>query len=350
MLEKSDTIFTTKKLSLLNNITLNNPNAFSISTRFNPLPVIKVHRHPSDVIEADGVRLTMSSEVQVHTTSTLNELPGAVVMFEGNMCSGKSTLIRGLRDMCSPGSCEAVLEEVNPDLLAAAYENPEKYGLALQLCMFTLRLSQLRGACLAPRSADKLTLIDRGLWGDGVFAETCLAPDDYKIYKSVVRDRCSDQAPQPTGDLFVYLDVSPEECMRRIHCERKTPAESSVALAYLEKLDAVHFEHLLGMLSLGMPDRPPRALILSGDTYVSPSDVATRIVRTLGQPCAGPVVILDDRPEHERPHDCVSLQWDAEHTRKYRAEVYSILAQGQSVHLRGFSASQTRARARRRLE
>lgn len=186
---------------------------------------------------------------------------GCVVMVEGNIAAGKSTL---LKKLVSRYKNTKVYEEiVNDDLLAALYDSPKALSFATQLYMLKTRLSQLSEA-RACAVKGTTCFMDRGTFGDGVFALTNhsignMTDLEMKLYRSIGRDVLP--ATLTTGvDLLVYLNASPGICYSRATVTRKRKSERKIPFTYLKALSEMHFHTLIDWM--GSRKSPKYALNL----------------------------------------------------------------------------------------
>jgi len=171
---------------------------------------------------------------------------------EGNLGSGKSTVLRNLLDVLQenePGICSVFGELINNDFLGAFYSNSKRYGFAFQMYMLTTRLYQIDEAARQAKTERKIAFLDRGAVGDTLFAILShkrgnMDSQDMSVYKSVCRQRLPASLSDKV-DILLYLDVCPEECHRRVTTVRKNEAEKGVPLEYLESVDVVYFELLV---------------------------------------------------------------------------------------------------------
>ena len=111
-------------------------------------------------------------------------------------------------------------------------------GFAMQMFMLCQRYEQHRLAVEQAWGAHgKIVVQDRPIYGDTVFATTAMergfmTPEEYHLYVDVYRNMSRDVMPP---DIFVFLDVSPEECYERM-AARGRSQESEVPLDYLQQL------------------------------------------------------------------------------------------------------------------
>jgi len=184
-----------------------------------------------------------------------NPLRGLVVEVEGNLGSGKSTVLRKLHESLNqqePGMCSVFGELINNDFLGAFYSNSKKYGFAFQMYMLTTRLYQIDEASRQAKEDRKISFLDRGAVGDTLFAILShklgnMDAQDMSVYKSVCKQRLPASLSDKV-DVLLYLDVCPTECHRRITTVRNNEAEKGIPLDYLESVDTVYFELILQWL------------------------------------------------------------------------------------------------------
>ena len=174
---------------------------------------------------------------------------GLYIAIDANIGAGKTNAAHALASVAlSRGKRVRVLEEPTNTsrfsyFLSRYYEDLKSgvhrgAGFAMQLYMLSQRHAQHR---LAVELAwcDGMTVIqDRPIHGDVVFARTArdrgfMSPEEFELYEDTYTNMARDLMPM---DLFVYLDVSPEECFARMEA-RKRPEEEGVPLDYLQALD-----------------------------------------------------------------------------------------------------------------
>lgn len=176
-----------------------------------------------------------------------------VVQIEGTIACGKTTLARNMKT-CEAGT-EVLEERVNEPFLALLYKEPKKTAFAFQAFMLSTRLAQLDSA---ERHGTGRLVLDRGLVGDTIFADLNhrqgnISDAELAVYASL----CKSYAPRhlsDTVDVAVFLDVDPVECRRRMVELRQRKSEEVVPLDYLQKLDALYFEHMMQWIG-GRPDK-----------------------------------------------------------------------------------------------
>jgi deoxyadenosine/deoxycytidine kinase len=163
-----------------------------------------------------------------------------IVSIEGNIGAGKTTLVQHL--VRSVPHCVALHEPVttNP-YLERFYAEPHRWALPTQLWLLKQRFRTYQAALKTLSGGEpQLVVLDRSVWSDWVFAKQAHVDgfisdaqfDWYLRLRGRIAERCS------VAQLaVVWLDVSPAECLHRVHHVRKRPYEQAISLAYLEGLD-----------------------------------------------------------------------------------------------------------------
>jgi deoxyadenosine/deoxycytidine kinase len=93
---------------------------------------------------------------------------------------------------------------------------------------------------------------------------------EFELYVDVFRNMSRDVMPP---DIFVYLDVAPEECHRRMN-SRAREQESGVPLDYLQHLDKNY-----KLLLQEMRRRGVRVMVIDWKEFGPPVDVWKQILR-----------------------------------------------------------------------
>jgi deoxyadenosine/deoxycytidine kinase len=152
------------------------------------------------------------------------------IAVEGPIGVGKTTLCKKLATQLN---AEAVLERADENpFLEKFYRNNGEGALATQLFFLFQRAQQINGMRQNDLFASRYIadfLIDK----DRLFARTNLDSDEYQLYEQVYQQTTID-APKP--DLVIYLQAPVDVLMQRI-LQRGVPAEQSIDLNYLEKLN-----------------------------------------------------------------------------------------------------------------
>ena len=194
------------------------------------------------------------TSVAISPQTSIPSTRGRLVIVEGNISAGKSTLCRSLADALG---YELFLEPMvtNP-YLELYYGDAVKYGLKMQLWLLRQRFIMYCRALRVLTTTGGNTagvVLDRSLMSDVVFADKNLrdgniTPEGYEQYQEL-RNHLMSLVPLP--DTVVYLDVSAEICHQRIHGLRQRECESGIPLAYLAGLDECYHTFLADMASAG---------------------------------------------------------------------------------------------------
>ena len=228
-------------------------------------------------------------------------MENVIIEFEGNIGSGKSSLIRAMqKSMDTDGiDCAAQMERANETFLSAFYDDPKAFGFAFQMYMLTTRLYHLQEARRLASEQDYVVLLDRGAVGDTLFAHLghknqLLGDREIAIYQDECKRRMNQQSISSGVDILVYLHVHPAECWRRATKLRGNDSEKRIPLAYFESVDDEYFSMLLYFLAAGdrssvpqpLKDRfanynfgpAPKALVLDWNKFGSTEDVIDQVI------------------------------------------------------------------------
>lgn len=149
-------------------------------------------------------------------------------------------------------------------------------GFGMQMFMLCQRYEQHRLAVeLAWGAQGSVVIQDRPIYGDTVFATTAMergfmTREEYELYVDVFRNMSRDVMPP---DIFVFLDVPPEECYRRM-AARAREQESGVPLDYLQHLDKNY-----KLLVQEMRRRGVRVLVVDWQHFGPPVELWKNILR-----------------------------------------------------------------------
>ena len=202
-----------------------------------------------------------------------------VVYIEGNIGSGKSTLVPILAEKIGAGySLEAVGEwnkvtdSEGETMLSKFYSSMERYAYAFQSLAFLSRVEAI------DKFDDKeTTIVERSIYADmEVFAKNCMESGildsaEWKIYCKWF-NWCHDHIPahvKSENCLFVYVRTSPEVCLQRIKI-RDRSGEEDIGIKYLQSVHDKHEQWLSNM---------PNVVVVDGN--VSTDKVVAAIVKQL---------------------------------------------------------------------
>ena len=185
-----------------------------------------------------------------------------IISIEGNIGSGKSTILKYLRDNLNlsddnykivfvdepVSSWENIKDSRGKNMIEKYYENPQKYSFPFQIMAFTTRLIYLKNAInnalLNEETNKKIIIItERSLHTDCyVFAELLKKQGNiedvcFQIYMQLFQEFSSNYLV----NTLIYVDTIPEICHDRIK-QRSRIGEEIISLDYLIQC---HEEHQL---------------------------------------------------------------------------------------------------------
>jgi deoxyadenosine/deoxycytidine kinase len=201
-----------------------------------------------------------------------------LVSIDGNIGSGKSTLMANLREhykedinvvfLKEPVDEWAKIKDENGvTILEKFYEDSEKYAFSFQMMAYISRLQVLKDAVKNINSSKKTILIsERSLYTDKmVFAKMLYDTKkielvNYQIYLNWFH---AFSAEFPVHKV-IYVQTDPEKCHSRI-LKRSREGESLIALEYLQSCDSYHNN----MLDISSPECIcQKQLILDGNVDI----------------------------------------------------------------------------------
>jgi deoxyadenosine/deoxycytidine kinase len=162
-----------------------------------------------------------------------------IISIEGNIGSGKSTVLRNLRETL--GGCDSIVfteEPVDTDttwsfLMRQFYMDPKKWALLFS----TYILTGHRKTWLASRKKKKLVVTERSpkstrdVFNKLLYDEGKMDLQDCMIYNRI------DSILGWVADLTVYIKTPANICLERCQ-ERNREGEEGVGIEYLRRLEA----------------------------------------------------------------------------------------------------------------
>ena len=179
-----------------------------------------------------------------------------IISIEGNIGSGKSTILEKLQDFMKDNNRIVFLKEpvdiwetikdtnTGENILQKFYNNQNKYAFPFQVMAYASRLSMIRNTIKNSTDID-IIICERSLAADKhIFAkmlyDDCKIDDiSYQIYNKFY-NMFEDEFKL---DGIVYIDADAEICSERIN-KRSRAGESSISLEYLQKCKSYHHEWL----------------------------------------------------------------------------------------------------------
>lgn len=212
---------------------------------------------------------------------------GLFITIDANIGAGKTNACHAISSAAMASGWPArVLEEPTHHpkfnhFLARYYEDLRTGkntggAFAMQMFMLCQRYEQHRLAVEQAWGSQGIVVVqDRPIYGDTVFATTAMergfmTAEEYYLYVDVYRNMSRDVMPP---DIFVFLDVSPEECYERM-ASRGRSQEEGVPLDYLQQLYS-NYQKLLSE----MRRRGVRVLTIDWSGFGPPVEIWKKILK-----------------------------------------------------------------------
>lgn len=200
------------------------------------------------------------------------------IAIEGNIGSGKSTLIRrmsldGYRCIPEPvHQWQSIVDqETGETLLSAFYQNPLRYSYLFQSYTFPTRMQMIKEITFVPDDeviiTERTIDTDYNIFGRAAIENGFMNSLEAQVYKSWYQFHREQFPIQP--DVIAYLNTPAMECMRRIEM-RQREGESGIDILYLAQLEQLHNEWLQGN---------PSVVILDGRR--SPTELKDDLVKVI---------------------------------------------------------------------
>jgi deoxyguanosine kinase len=174
------------------------------------------------------------------------------IAIEGCIGAGKTTLAQMLSQYYQSGLILEAFEE-NP-FLPDFYNNPERFGLSVELFFMVERFQKLKGIAEKNTLFNSLTIADYLFQKSFIFAGNNLKEDELKLYRTLF-DIIYANLPKP--ELVLYLHASTETLLRNIK-KRGRPYEQQIQAEYLESIQQSYLDYF-------KTQELPRVLVLSSD-------------------------------------------------------------------------------------
>ena len=214
-----------------------------------------------------------------------------VILLEGNIAAGKSTVGRALKES---GMFDFIEEPVDAwqsgfasNLLEAFYRDMERWAFTFQTLAFLTRAKTWRDS-LALTSHSRVVL-ERSLLTDRyVFARNShrlggMSDVEWQVYCELWDLVVSGYSVEP--DCILYYRAPADVCLERIKVRGRSE-ESGITLEYLQQLEALHDEWLLDN---------SRAIILDGTRQWTADEILDELLQA-GFLIASEVQEADSRP------------------------------------------------------
>jgi len=171
-----------------------------------------------------------------------------IYSIEGNIGSGKSTLIREMKKKIKGTDIVFVLEPVDEwdtiqdkegeNILTKFYNDQAKYAFSFQMMAYISRLAKLKRIIRQYPTATIITersvLTDKHVFAKMLYDDNKIEKVNYIIYLKWFDEFIEDVKQ----DGFIYLDVGPKTCHDRV-LKRGREGET-ISLSYLQSCDDYH--------------------------------------------------------------------------------------------------------------
>ena len=194
-----------------------------------------------------------------------------IISVEGNIGSGKSTLVNNLKKYLSDKEINYVFVQEPVDIwntitdcdgepiLTKFYRDQERYSFSFQMMAYISRLSILRKAVKDnPNSViitERCVHTDRNVFAQMLYDDGKILDTDYQIYLRWFDEFIEDVPIYG----FVYLQTTPEVSFHRV--KKRNREGEDIPLAYLERCNNYH--------NMWLDDiNPEKKIIIDGDVDI----------------------------------------------------------------------------------
>lgn len=172
-----------------------------------------------------------------------------VISIEGNIGSGKSTILEFLKTRFAENKSVAFLsepvdvwreikDEMGVDLLTNFYKDQEKFSFHFQMAAYISRIAAITK--LHANKDIKLIIVERSIWTDkNVFAK--MLYDDGKISKleyNIYLKWFDEFSKLINHSLNIYIKTRPEVAFERV--KKRNRSGETIPLEYLQKCHSYH--------------------------------------------------------------------------------------------------------------
>jgi deoxyadenosine/deoxycytidine kinase len=173
-----------------------------------------------------------------------------IISIEGNIGSGKSTLVEELRQSTCSGRSKLVFvdepvsewdnirDKSGETMLSKFYANQREYAFSFQMMAYISRVSALRQAVRDhPNSiiiTERSVQTDKNVFAKMLYDQGLIREVDYQIYLKWFDEFVMDLPI--TG--LIYVKTDPITCQRRVETRNRTG--ESISLEYLTRCDNYH--------------------------------------------------------------------------------------------------------------
>ena len=191
-----------------------------------------------------------------------------IYTIEGNIGSGKSTLVKSLKKYCKNvyyldepvDEWIKIKDKENKNIIEKYYENQNKYAFAFQMMAYITRISKLKSALDKGYNiiiSERCIYTDKNVFAKMLYNENKLEDIEYQIYNKWF-DEFTASLPNTKT---IYLKTTPEVAKERVDA-RSRKGEENIPLEYLKKC---HTYHETWIKDINKNDK----LVLDGNTDIN---------------------------------------------------------------------------------
>lgn len=176
-----------------------------------------------------------------------------VIVVDGNICAGKTTLIKNhLRRLLPDAKIFLEPNSSNNPYLDKFYKEPKKFIVMMQQWFMAHRLEKY--VTVLDAKPDDVIIMDRSIYSDYVFIKNALKSGIMSESQYINFMACREDTlfHMQLPSMILYLDVSPENCYERVHNLRKEACESTISLDYLQGIHECYQEYIADMKKKGV--------------------------------------------------------------------------------------------------
>lgn len=177
-----------------------------------------------------------------------NNITPVIISIEGNIGSGKSTLVQELKQsnlypnskvcfLLEPVEEWNKIKDNNETIIEKYYKDQKTHAFQFQMMAYISRLKQIRNAIKENYDiifTERSVMSDKNVFAKMLYDDKILSETEYAIYNEWYNEFISD-IPEP---IIVYLKTEPEVALSRV-IKRNRPGEN-IPLEYLEKCSDYH--------------------------------------------------------------------------------------------------------------
>jgi deoxyadenosine/deoxycytidine kinase len=196
---------------------------------------------------------TASASASTHAPPVPASADAIIISIEGNIGTGKSTLLETLKEkyaadpsihfMAEPVDVwNTIVDGQGVTILEKYYANQQKYAFSFQMMAYISRIAAIRAAL---KKNYRIIILERSVYTDSAVFAKMLFHDqkiediEYMIYMKWVDEFISDLPPIK----FIYMQANPEVSYERVLKRGRTG--ETIPLAYLQNCHKYHEEWLL---------------------------------------------------------------------------------------------------------